>query len=237
MILLNLQPPEPARRTDNNALDVQEVFGTIQGEGPFAGAPAVFVRLAGCQLQCPGCDTDYTSGRRVLSIDGVMKELARAGLLHCPMAKLVVLTGGEPFRQAVGGLCLHLIREGFLVQVETNGGFGPPDGYPLHDPRATIVCSPKTPSVNAHLRPHVNDLKYVVRADDIDPKDGLPKSSLGMPDPPCRPWPGFKGTVWLQPADEGDVRKNAANAAAAARACLTFGHRLCLQVHKLVGLP
>src|SRR3954467_9071958 len=50
-------------RSDGNSLSIHSIFYTLQGEGPYSGCPAVFMRLAGCNLQCPGCDTDYTSGQ------------------------------------------------------------------------------------------------------------------------------------------------------------------------------
>ena len=51
----NTQEPEKIDR--DRHLDVHSIFHTIQGEGPYCGHPAVFIRLAGCNLQCPGCDT------------------------------------------------------------------------------------------------------------------------------------------------------------------------------------
>ena len=52
---MNTQPTE--KRTNSQNLDITEIFFTIQGEGPFSGHRAVFIRLAGCNLQCPACDT------------------------------------------------------------------------------------------------------------------------------------------------------------------------------------
>ena len=38
---------------------VNEIFYSIQGEGRNTGRAAVFIRLSGCNLKCPFCDTDH----------------------------------------------------------------------------------------------------------------------------------------------------------------------------------
>ena len=70
-------------------LQLTEIFYSIQGEGEFTGTPAVFVRLAGCNLSCAFCDTDY-SLKFVASVDDVVRKVRELGR-DCPM---VVLTGG-----------------------------------------------------------------------------------------------------------------------------------------------
>ena len=73
-MLPNSQPIEKRSR-DADVLEVHSIFYTLQGEGPFCGSPAIFIRLAGCNLQCPGCDTDYTSKREHLSPETIVKRL------------------------------------------------------------------------------------------------------------------------------------------------------------------
>jgi len=73
--MLNQQLAEKRVERQDGALEIIDIFPTIQGEGPFAGEPAIFVRLAGCVLQCPLCDTDYTSGRRLISIPSLTEEI------------------------------------------------------------------------------------------------------------------------------------------------------------------
>lgn len=112
----NTQPREKQHLASPDLLDVIDVWNTIQGEGPFAGCPATFVRLAGCNLKCTLCDTDYTSKRRVMSL----LELVTWIRTLCA-SDLVVITGGEPFRQNVNKLVEVLLGYGYKVQVETNG--------------------------------------------------------------------------------------------------------------------
>jgi len=63
--------------SDGLYLEVQDIFSTIQGEGPFAGKPAVFLRLAGCNLRCFFCDTDFESRRTTLSGSACTGETRR----------------------------------------------------------------------------------------------------------------------------------------------------------------
>ena len=69
---MNLQPIEKRTKSADGLLSLHSIFHTIQGEGPFCGTPSVFVRLAGCNLQCPACDTDYTQGRRAASAQEIL---------------------------------------------------------------------------------------------------------------------------------------------------------------------
>src|SRR5271163_4878736 len=110
---MNLQLVEKVDIKDT--IEVVKIFKTIQGEGPFTGIPAVFIRFAGCSLQCPKCDTDYTTNRKTMTIDEIVKEVREYN------APLVVITGGEPFRQNVRQLVNDLFLFYFKIQVETNG--------------------------------------------------------------------------------------------------------------------
>lgn len=254
---MNLQLIE--KRVDDitdGSLDVFEVFATIQGEGPYAGEPCVFVRLAGCNLQCPLCDTDYTSTRQRYPNYLLLELVAR---LMPKNSKLIVLTGGEPLRQKCGPFIGLAIDKGYTVQIETNGTLWDeslgypvaigktPDGdggtytkavpSPIHMAQLTIVCSPKTGAINETVAKHVDHYKYVLSADQVDLEDGLPTSSLAANSRPARPSANFRGTIYVQPCDDKDPVKNAANTAAAVSSCMAHGYILCLQLHKIVGLP
>lgn len=231
---MNTQPIEkPVEGTTH--LSVVDIWDTIQGEGPFAGMPSVFVRLAGCNLQCPACDTDYTTGRKHIEVEALIRDIralaGRSDIQH--PRKLVVITGGEPFRQDIRPLVHGLLPRGFKVQIETNGTL-----YPAGlRSEAFIVCSPKTPGINPAIGRRAKAWKYVVEEGKIDPRDGLPTSALGMPRPPARPPMGVKPEdIYVSPMDAQDADRNKVNTEAAVESCLKFGYRLSLQTHKLVGL-
>lgn len=236
---MNEQQTEKAVTHPQGFLEVHSIFYTIQGEGPFTGHPAVFIRLAGCNLKCPACDTDYTSSRFTVStrsIIALVQEQAATGL--------VVITGGEPFRQDIEALCRLLLQKGYFVQIETNGSLAPGflNGLITKDlakrDSVFIVCSPKSGKINPVIAAVACAFKYVLKADSVVPVDGLPLRAL---DHTCSPWVArppaeFTGPVYVQPLDEKDAELNATNTRAAVRTCQKFGYILQLQTHKLLGM-
>lgn len=244
----NTQRPEKptTSREENPSLEVHSIWNTIQGEGPFAGVPAVFVRLAGCNIQCPFCDTDYTSKRELLRGTEIL-ELVRSkrGTPEVSMGQrtLVVITGGEPFRQPLSKLVQCLVEQNYRVQIETNGTLSDSDllMWMLQNNcwdnwLVSIVCSPKGPHIYPGLMQHLRALKYVVSANEVNPRDGLPSYTLGRGNQVARPDSWFHGDIYVQPMDEGDPAKNEKHTQEAISSCLRFGYRLCLQTHKMVGL-
>lgn len=243
---LNIQPAEKQDRGNGLFLAVNSIFYTIQGEGPFAGSPAVFVRLAGCNLQCPMCDTEYTNRQemawtKILTSIGV--ELGAADDPPKETAwgsPLIVITGGEPFRQNLYPLVSNLLARDFRVQIETNGTLY--RELPFDHPNLTIVCSPKAGAINKKLAPHIAALKYVATVDSlVNSPDGLPTHALEHPNGGmlARPPVNFNGVIFLQPVDEQDYRRggnNEKNLAAVVKSCMDHGYRLCLQVHKIIGV-
>lgn len=235
----NNQPIEKV--VDDNPkgyLDIVSIFDTIQGEGPFAGRPAIFVRTAGCNLQCSGCDTDYTTGRRTLSPREIVQQIFRS--YSGGNRNLVVLTGGEPFRQNIDPLVMSLLDLGMDVQIETNGTLFQPLRSEAFTVEGTvgslsIVCSPKTPQINTSLSRMVHAYKYIIEADHISEADGLPLSVLGSAIQPYRPTTG-NVPIYVQPMDSYDADKNKANVQACVDIAMRFGYRISLQLHKLLGL-
>lgn len=231
---MNTQPIEKLDHASDNSLDVHSIFHTIQGEGPLTGHPAIFVRLAGCNLQCPGCDTEYSSStlRKRMSAEALMQEVQR---IH-PGPRLVVITGGEPFRQAIGLFTLLLEDAGYQIQVETNGTLAPPQGLAQS---TWIVVSPKTGKVHPDTAAIAVAWKYVCDWSSIDPEDGLPIRALQHTAHPrvARPPEGFTtGAIYVQPADHNDPTINGRNLRHVIRACMRHGYTLQLQVHKLIGM-
>jgi len=216
-------------------LVIKEVFPTIQGEGIYAGRPAVFVRLAGCNLQCPGCDTNYTEGTSEWMFKDLLAEVDGLAYEYKQSIKLVVITGGEPFNQNFSLFANGLLWRGYDVQVETNGSY-------LHRefPKSTleqieIVCSPKG-AINEDLEHFIDAYKYILREGEIDELDGLPTSSLYYKKRPGRPRHRNR-RVFVQPMDEQDETKNKQNVRVACQSAMKFGYYLSVQMHKLVGMP
>jgi len=243
---------KPEFNLPGGTLAVQEVFETIQGEGPQAGRPCIFVRLAGCNLACTFCDTEFESGIH----NHMAIESLAAHIEVKPNCELVVLTGGEPLRQAVTPFIQRLMAGGRvkLVQIETAGTLFPPDFHSAFDqpPGALrggqcfvqLVCSPKTPKINAQIAEHCAHFKYVVKAGEpFSDEDGLPLWSTqkgGEAATLYRPPTSLlyeAPTIWVSPCDEYDAAKNAANLQHAVDLCMRYGYRLSLQQHKLIGMP
>lgn len=219
---------------------VQDVFYTIQGEGPFVGRPAVFVRMAGCNLRCHFCDTDFESSTLHMTPHELARRIAALfPKLHDP---LIVFTGGEPLRQPLGPI-MSILAPFHEVQIETAGAIWDDS---LAEFRPHIVCSPKTGGVHPEIQVRCRDWKYIVAADDCAIEDGLPMRSTQTPGLIQRPFRPFmlegKQTVWVQPCEEykdgePDALKAQLNTAHAAMLAMRFGYRLSLQTHKLLGLP
>jgi 7-carboxy-7-deazaguanine synthase len=96
-----------------------EIYKSVQGESSFAGSPCIFVRLAGCNLRCSWCDSEYTfTGGYKLSEDEVVAEIEKLAPV-----KLVEFTGGEPLLQEreLVPLMERLLGQGYELMIETSG--------------------------------------------------------------------------------------------------------------------
>lgn len=191
---------------DGEKLFVQSIFPTIQGEGPFAGRPAVFLRLAGCNLRCHFCDTDFESKRQEMPTKEVLCEvILKAGLNKNRRTSLVVITGGEPLLQNIVPLCRELCFDyGFDIQIETAGTVWISGLEALVNSGAlTIVCSPKTGKVHEEIQKNCYDWKYLIQEGQISPGDGLPNKSTQVPGKELVLYRSTnpRDTIWLQPCE------------------------------------
>jgi 7-carboxy-7-deazaguanine synthase len=104
----------------DEALPINELFYSVQGEGRLAGVPTVFVRTSGCNLRCWFCDSYHTSWEPThdwLTVEEIVAEVeAYEGATH------VVLTGGEPMIHEESVALLNRLGDaGYHTTVETNG--------------------------------------------------------------------------------------------------------------------
>jgi organic radical activating enzyme len=212
--------PDPARATREamaaakaGRLPLVEVFYSLQGEGLRTGQATVFVRLAGCNLACDFCDTDFRV-RETRAEEALVEEIARIG----GGCRWVCLTGGEPTLHDLQSLCDRLHERGYRLQVETNGSRPRPQWKLDH-----ITVSPKQPQggrLDPWYEENADEFKYVVdgAADVLRAVEGA--RSHGR-------------TAWVQP--------NALNPQAVSLcidAVQTYPDllRLSLQTHKLLQI-
>lgn len=105
-------------------IPINEIFGSVQGEGIFVGMPTVFVRVQGCNRNCGYCDTPGAKGEggELLDIERIVSRVKSA----FPGCGNVTFTGGEPllYRDQLEEVFDALIlREGYRIYLETNGDF------------------------------------------------------------------------------------------------------------------
>lgn len=217
---------------------VNEVFETIQGEGSFTGAPAIFIRLQGCPVGCSWCDTKHTWEIKdelrqplgdiviktaetehwaAVSAADLIALFAREGY----QAKHVVITGGEPCMYDLNPLCDALHDAGYSTQIETSGTFD------IKAPAQTwVTVSPKVNMAGAYkvlqsaldraneikhpvaMEKHVEELLQLLQQTDTTAK-----------------------LIYLQPISQ---QRRATELAIAQ--CKKHNWRLSVQVHKYLGI-
>ena len=203
-------------------LRTAEVFASLQGEGLRQGEATLFIRLAGCRLRCRFCDTRSAwSGGTFLSVEQLLARLGRVKKAY--PASWVCLTGGEPLEQDVRELARALKKEGYKIQVETNGLFYqklPVDWY-------TISPKPGAYAVRREYRRLAREVKLVVTRE-LTFK-ALQKTRRDFPE---------NVPILLQPQsmEKWSMAKGLNLLDRGLRAGLT-NLRLSLQVHKVLGLP
>ena len=193
---------------------VNEIFYSLQGEGYYSGTPAVFVRLSGCNLRCPFCDTRHEHCTEMSENDIV------SAVKQYP-ARHVVITGGEPALQLTESLVDALHADGRYVAVETNGT------RPLPENVDWVTLSPKSSYVDDAevVLTHADEIKVIY--------DGIhdPNSQLSTLN--------FQPStlLFLQPCDTGDAVRNRQITAATVEYIKRHPEwRLSLQIHKILNI-
>ena len=215
-------------------LPVNEVFDSLQGEGHFTGTPSTFIRLQGCPVGCPWCDTKYTwaiepaderpwpkIAAKTEQTNSTYARVSISQLIDRVTAKHIVVTGGEPAQYDLTSLSSTLIDLGRRVQIETSGTF------PLRvDERTWVTVSPKLNmpgglTVKAEALARADEIKHVVgKPADVEALklllDALPER---------------KALVYVQPLSGSAKATRLCTQAADAN-----GWRVSIQTHRLIGV-
>jgi 7-carboxy-7-deazaguanine synthase len=143
-------------------MHIVEIYKSLQGESSFAGLPCVFVRLAGCNLRCSWCDSEFTfSGGLKMSEDEIVDFVARLA----PSGGLVEITGGEPMLQEreLIPLIERLLASGYELLLETSGE------RPLERLPAAVhkIVDVKCPASGEHLRFRAENLQTLTGGDEL----------------------------------------------------------------------
>jgi len=136
---------------------IVETFHSLQGEGYWAGVSAFFIRLGGCDVHCPWCDTKHSWNPQNHPQQSV-EELARSAKAVSPA--IVVITGGEPLMHDLLPLTTALKSLGLQVHLETSGA------HPLTGNFDWITFSPKQfKAPHQSIYDRVSELKVVVKSE------------------------------------------------------------------------
>jgi 7-carboxy-7-deazaguanine synthase len=214
---------------------LNDCYACIQGEGVLAGTPMVLVRLQGCGVGCPWCDTRETwandARNRVDSIDEAVgtnprwvdadpDSIAARARGLAPAIRWALVTGGEPAEQPLRPLVDALHGVGFSVAIETSGTA---DGH--IDAGIDWICvSPKLgmpggKPILAEALTGAHEIKMVVgKPADLEALDGL-LAGVGH----------GRTQVTLQPLSQSPKATELC-----IRTCLERGWRLSLQLHKYI---
>lgn len=218
---------------------VNEIFESIQGEGRFTGVPSVFLRLQGCPVGCPWCDTQHTwpvanediitvtqlraknaeaPTHAYMSVAGFLDEYSKRGY----QARHIVITGGEPAMHDLLPLTTELLAQGWSVQIETSGTFTllcHTDVFVTVSPKINMPGKfPILPQVMARA----NEIKHAIAMQKhVDELQALLVECPVTDDT----------LIYLQP-----ISQQARATELAVATCIKHNWRLSLQTHKFIGI-
>lgn len=215
------------------------MFETIQGEGAHTGIPSIFVRLQGCPVGCPWCDTKHTweiNSKLSVSPKDVIAKTAESETYFITdaedllslfkkegyVAKHVVITGGEPCMYDLRPLTTMLHDNGFSTQIETSGTF-----EIFCDAKTYVTVSPKINMKGGYevlqsALERADEIKHpVAMQKHIDELDALLENVSKVD----------TKQVCLQP-----ISQQSRATELAVRTCIARNWRLSLQTHKYIGI-
>lgn len=222
-----------------NRYPINNIYTCVQGEGAQTGVAMVLLRLHGCAVGCPWCDTKETwvfgwenernAIEDVLGANGLYawaesESIAEYIESNHPGPKWVLITGGEPSQYQLGALVEALKQKGYKTALETSGT----EVGHMTAPIDWVCISPKIDMPGGkEFQPKVliqaHEIKQVIgRQRDIDRLDQLLAEHEVNPEI----------VISLQPVSLSDKATQLCIETVQAR-----GWRLSLQTHKLVGLP
>lgn len=201
--------PASYKHLKSDELLVTKIFWTLQGEGPFAGTPAIFIRLAGCNrgdkqtMGCGFCDTAFyfakgrpmTFSQIISRFDSIVSKTA-AGVPpekkhtnpYGTKKPLVVVTGGEPMMQNNLTLFMEALWRAhfYKVQIESNGDRLAAGFLDEQHENACLVVSPKVvkgkyPLLKDAVWERVTVLKFIISADPESPYYDVPSYAFDFP--------------------------------------------------------
>lgn len=214
---------------------VSEVYPTIQGEGFYAGRPLTILRLQGCGVGCPWCDTKHSWPEQgeLHDAQAVVKMVQDV----CGGLRTVLVTGGEPAEQELLGLAMALKQAGFTLHLETSGtAAGHLSSLQLW---GWVTVSPKVNMPGG--KPIVKDviwaadeLKFVIgKQEHVDEAIAFLEGHLSK----TRVVQAREGREGSQVISVQPLSANEKATKICVEAAMRHGFRLSLQQHKVLGLP
>jgi organic radical activating enzyme len=198
-------------------LKVTEIFYSVQGEGARIGIPSIFIRLAGCNLNCWFCDTDWSESE-YMTVDAVVQEVAKYPCRN------IVWTGGEPTLQLTNVILKQFPK--YHHSIETNGT------NPVPTLIDYIACSPKghvtVRMLHDNFPQGVGEFRFLYESDSVE----IPSVEM-LP---------VAEHYFISPLFLGEEKKRFLLDEEKVRQAVDFVKqhdcwRLSIQIHKIINVP